>query len=66
MKEDAMTDNEIRSLARNYIDSSLAEQGAPPSSEAYDAAVAAVEAETRKLAEASGRRHDVNQEAVAC
>lgn len=65
-EEDTMTDNEIRTLAKKYIDDSLADGGASPSSEVYDAAVAKVEAETRKLLAASERRNDADREAVAC
>lgn len=61
-----MTDNEINTLAKKYIDDSLADGGASPSNEVYDAAVAKVEAETRKLLMASNRRSVADREVVAC
>jgi hypothetical protein len=66
MKEDTMTDEEIGSLAKKYVDDSLADGGGSPSSDAYGAAVAKVEAETRKLLTASEQRNDADREAVAC
>jgi hypothetical protein len=65
MKENIMTDKAIGSLAKKYIDSSLADQGAPPSNEAYDEAVAKVEAATRELL-AVQRKDGDRQMAVAC
>jgi hypothetical protein len=61
-----MTDDEIGSLARTYVDDSLADGGGSPSSDAYDAAVAKVEAETRKLLAASERRNEADRAPVAC
>jgi hypothetical protein len=61
-----MTDQEIISLAKKYVDDGLAEGGVSPSAEAYDAAVARIEAETRKLLAASGQRKDDDRAAVAC
>jgi hypothetical protein len=58
-----MTDQQIYSLAKTYVDESLAEGGGSPSAEAYDAAVARVEAETRKLLAAAPADH---REPVAC
>jgi hypothetical protein len=46
-----MTDLQIGSLARKYIDEALAKQETMPSDEAYEVAVAKVEVETRKLLE---------------
>jgi hypothetical protein len=66
MKEGTMTDEQIGSLAKQYVDESLADGGGSPSAEAYDAAVAKIEAETRKLLAASGRRKDEDRAAVAC
>jgi hypothetical protein len=57
-----MTDKEINSLARSYVDQSVAYGGAAPSEADYDAAVRRVEAEARKLLEASLR----DQQPVAC
>ncbi len=61
-----MTDDEIGSLAKGYVDESVAAGGASPAANAYDAAIAKVEAETRKLLVASERRNDADREAVAC
>ena len=59
-----MTDEEIGSLAKRYVDDSLADGGGSPSSDAYDAAVAKVEAETRKLIAAPERRHHPDRQAA--
>lgn len=60
-----MTDGEIGSLAKKYVDESIAAGGALPSDEAYEAAIAKIEAETRKLLAVS-RRRSADREAVAC
>jgi hypothetical protein len=65
MKEETMTDDEIGSLAKKYVDESVAAGGASPSGQAYDAAIAKIEAETRKLLAVSGGR-SADRETVAC
>jgi hypothetical protein len=65
MKENIMTDEAIGSLAKKYIDGSLVDQDAQPSSEAYDEAVAKVEAATRELLTAQRKDGDRHM-AVAC
>jgi hypothetical protein len=61
-----MTDHEIGSLAKKYVDESVAAGGASPSDQAYNAAIAKVEAETRKLIAPPERRHRPDRQAVAC
>ena len=61
-----MTDDEIGSLAKRYVDESVAAGGASPSDEAYDAAIAKVEEETRKLIAASERRRPQDRQVVVC
>jgi hypothetical protein len=57
-----MTDKEIKSLAMSYVDESVAYGGATPSEADYRAAVRRIEAEARKLLEASLR----DQQPIAC
>lgn len=61
-----MTHDEICSLAKEYVDESVVAGGGSPSDEAYDAAIAKVEAETRKLIAAPERRRHPDRQAVAC
>lgn len=61
-----MTDQQISSLAKKYVDDSLAIGGASPSAAAYDAAIGKVETDTRKLLAASARRTEDGRIAVAC